>query len=283
MKIQSCGTMVVALAVAMTTGCPTDLCGDKSCGDHGSCDAETGECACDTQWTGALCDTEEPLEIIGSYVDDWGFDHEITQASWVNMGSTFHTSQYSNAEDWLVAHNDAANTYNPDLWSRFDWTHSSGQLYYCQSAFDAASEQAALAVTPANSGDLSTGCGGYAWSTLSEPLAIRGTYVDDYTLVHEISQTAWVMPGSPSDSVFHISQFSNAGEFVIAHNDAANPYSADLWSRFDWTHDSASDLYYCQIVYEAADENAALAASGANRSDLSTGCNNFSWSKLTPQ
>lgn len=148
--------------------CDSFDCASLACGDHGSCDDASGACACDDEWSGALCDTQDALEIAGSWVDNYAGSHEITQSTWVmDMGGTFHISQYSNGDDFLIAQNDAANAYNPDLWSRFDWTYDGSDLYYCQSAYDAASEAAALAATPANASDLNSGCGGFAWSALT--------------------------------------------------------------------------------------------------------------------
>jgi hypothetical protein len=258
--------------------CDVFDCGVLDCGAHGTCDATAGSCICDDNWSGTLCETPTPLEIIGSYVDDYGFDHEITQTEWETMGSVFHITQFSNADDYAVAQNDAANAYNPNLWSRFDWTRdANGDLFYCQISYDAATEAAALAATGADRGDLSAGCSGFAWSKLSEPLEIRGNWVDDYGFDHEITQTEWKTMGS----IFHITQFSNVADFAVAQNDAANAYNPNLWSRFDWTRDRGGDLFYCQIAYDAATEEAALAATGADRGDLSTGCSGFAWSKLT--
>jgi hypothetical protein len=110
---------------------------------------------------------EQDLEIIGSYVDEWDGAHEIGLQTWSTMGSVFHISQYSNLDDFLVAQNDPANEYNPDLWSRFDWTWDGADLYYCQIAYDAASEVAALAADGADRADLATGCNDFAWSKLT--------------------------------------------------------------------------------------------------------------------
>jgi hypothetical protein len=283
MRIECALVLAVAMAAATMTACPQDPCGDLACGEHGSCDAATGACVCDDGYSGAACEVQDALEIAGTYVDNWGMDHEVTQTTWTTMGSSFAIAQYSNAEDWLVAHNAASNAYNPDLWSRFDWTVASDTLYYCQTAFDAADEAAALATAPADRADLETGCGGYGWSRLDAPLEIRGRYVDDWAYVHEVTQLTWTTPGTPSDTVFHIAQFDNTADYLVAQNDAQNAYSPGLWSRFDWTRDGASLLYYCQIVFDATTEAAALAVVTADREDLTTGCGGYGWSRLTPQ
>ena len=61
-------------------------------------------------------------------------------------------------------------------------------------------------------------------------------------------------------------------------------YYPDLWSRYDWVHDSQADggvgLYYCQVEYAAADEATATANASADHGDISGGCNGFSWAQL---
>lgn len=136
---------------------PMMACGDKEGDDSATDDSATDDSADDTA-TG--------LAIVGAYTDSWGGTHDITDATWIMGSASFHIAQYDNAEMWVVAQNDAANEYNPSLWSRMDWTWSGADLYFCQSAFDAADEAAALAATPADASDLAAGCGGFGWSQL---------------------------------------------------------------------------------------------------------------------
>lgn len=138
-----------------------------SCMENEECVEPDGTCACSDGYidVGGTC--VEALEIIGSWVDEASFAHEITQSEWSIDTSIFHISQFDNTEEFLVAQNDAANTYNPSLWSRFDWLFDSGDLYYCQIAYDAADEATAAATTTADRTDLAAGCAGYAWSPLT--------------------------------------------------------------------------------------------------------------------
>jgi hypothetical protein len=112
----------------------------------------------------------DSLAIVGVYIDSWGTDHDIGEATWTQAaGSTvFHITQYDNAEAWVVAENDAANDWNAGLWSRFDWTwDGDGRLWYCQVAYDATSEDAALtAAAPDPSDPGASGCGGFSWTEL---------------------------------------------------------------------------------------------------------------------
>lgn len=109
------------------------------------------------------------LAIAGSYTDDFGGTHEITDTVWTMDGvGVFNISQYDNDGMWLVAQNDSSNAFSPDLWSRMDWTVDGTDLYFCQTVFDAPTEQDAIDATPAAANDLAAGCGGFPWSQLSE-------------------------------------------------------------------------------------------------------------------
>ena len=95
-----------------------------------------------------------------------------------------------------------------------------------------------------------------------------------------ITESTW----SSGSSIWHISQYDNAADYLVAQNDANNAWSASLWSRFDWHWDSSGQLWYCQTCYNCADEAAALATAAADSSDPATaGCSTFPWSSLTPQ
>jgi hypothetical protein len=108
----------------------------------------------------------EGLAIAGTYLDEFDGEHEITNAVWINYG-TYNISQFDNEERYVIARNDEENSLNPCAWSRFDWTYDGDDLYYCQSAFAAESERAALDTEPADADDLEEGCSGFPWSKLT--------------------------------------------------------------------------------------------------------------------
>jgi hypothetical protein len=119
--------------------------------------------------TGSETDTETggdmSLAIVGTYTDDFGDTHTISETEWTNSAGSFAISQWSNDEMWLVAQNAETNMYNPGNWSRFDWAWDGEQLYYCQSVFDGATVDDALNGS-ADASDLAMGCGGFPWSQL---------------------------------------------------------------------------------------------------------------------
>jgi len=115
----------------------------------------------------------EALAIVGSYTDGFGTAHEVTAERWTQTypgaaPMVFHVTRFDNAAGWVVAQNDPANEYSGGRWSRFDWARSGAALWYCQSAYDADSEDAALAAPAADPTDpANAGCGGFGWTNLT--------------------------------------------------------------------------------------------------------------------
>ncbi len=100
-------------------------------------------------------------------MDEWDGSHTVHAWKWTSASSSFHITQYSNTESYALAQNDALNEWNPELWSRFDWTwDTEGALYYCQSAYAAETEEEAIAAAADNQ-DLVAGCSGFSWSKLT--------------------------------------------------------------------------------------------------------------------
>lgn len=133
--------------------------------DTGSTDTDT------TDTDPSTTDPGEALAILGTWTDSWGAKHEITEARWTQSfpgysSDHFHIVDFHNGQGWLIAENDADNAFAGGLWSRFDWTWSGEQLFYCQSAFGEASEQEAREVPAADAADLEGGCSGFTWTEL---------------------------------------------------------------------------------------------------------------------
>ena len=116
--------------------------------------------------------------------------------------------------------------------------------------------------------------------------SIAGSYVDTWGYSTIITADTWTLAASDgtSKSVFHLTLVDNASSFAIAQNDAQNSFSPGLWSRFDWTTDSASAVWYCQTTYDAPSAEAAQQTPPANAQDLATGCGSgFPWTQLIPE
>lgn len=141
-------------------------CGEK---DHThSEDSTADDSATDDSTADDSAEDSSPagLEIVGSYTDSWGGSHTVTEETWASGSASWAIAAYDNEGDHLVAQNAATNTYFPGLWSRYDWLWSGAELYYCQSAYDAATQADAQAAS-ADRTDLGAGCGGFGWTLLT--------------------------------------------------------------------------------------------------------------------
>ena len=154
-----------------TTATGTDTgTGDTGTGDTGT--TGTGDTGTGAGTTGGTTGGVG-IEIAGMYTDEFGTQHEISDTLWLqDFGggamASFHIMEFDNAGDWAVAQNDAGNAFNPDAFSRFDWTEYQGSLWYCQTVFDAQTLQDAKDAAPADATDPSTGgCGTFPWTNLT--------------------------------------------------------------------------------------------------------------------
>ena len=126
----------------------------------------------ETTDTGNLPEIEqEPLEIIGYYVQDYdGSYHNITQNVWeINFGAgeiyTYQIRQYNNQQGWIIAENDANDPLETGKWSRFDYRlNRAGNLTVCQSTSQADDMMEALNWPPSIP---TQGCTGWGWLTLT--------------------------------------------------------------------------------------------------------------------
>lgn len=159
------GGVPVTPPPVMCTPPAAPLFGEGGAANAGGADGSGG--ALESAGAGGAHNGSPGIVIRGSFSDSWGSHHVITNSTWTSGSSVFHISQVDNGAKYLIARNDQGNTWNPCLWSRFDWTRSEGKLYYCQTAYNAATEAAALSTPPADPSDPATsGCGGFSWTEL---------------------------------------------------------------------------------------------------------------------
>lgn len=111
-------------------------------------------------------------------------------------------------------------------------------------------------------------------------IEIAGVYDDGFGTTITVEGDRWTLSGMDFSAGFTLTHIDNEGHWAVAHNDASNAFSPDLYSRFEWVR-VGSDLYYCQAPYDAATEAAAFDAARPDRTDPSSGgCAMFPWSPL---
>lgn len=111
-------------------------------------------------------DVDEPLEIIGLWVDDISADHDIDEDRWVQSFDpdvyTYFILYFDNTTREVMTR-----TPNDQTYSRFEWEWVDEQLYYCASATGHATAVEAEMVARADASDPATGgCVGAPWHTL---------------------------------------------------------------------------------------------------------------------
>jgi len=146
-------------------------CGETSSQhDHMTHDTAAGTTTGTGTTTGS---TATGLAIAGSWTDNWGMSHDISETRWTQIygasaPSVFHISWYDNDQQAVVAQNDEYNAWSGGLWSRFDWKWGDDDtLWFCQATYSASTEQEALDLPRADDSDPEGGgCGAFAWTPL---------------------------------------------------------------------------------------------------------------------
>ncbi|RKZ86589.1 MAG: hypothetical protein DRR19_14750 [Candidatus Parabeggiatoa sp. nov. 1] len=89
--------------------------------------------------------------IAGYYSDNFGGYQLVGKSIWISGGSQgellFHYCAVMEAEKHIVTQNDATHGWNPNEYSRFEWTKSGTDLWYCQQVFSAKTEREAADFT----------------------------------------------------------------------------------------------------------------------------------------
>ncbi len=108
--------------------------------------------------------------VLGTFVDDYGIQYQITSSEWVQMpGTIFHVRKWDPENMYLIAQNDSDNPGDGGLWTRIDWVLLPDMpdytWAYCLTAYDAQSAEAAEA-TQANRDQPRSGCNGFPFSRM---------------------------------------------------------------------------------------------------------------------
>jgi len=113
------------------------------------------------------------LEISGKYSDGYGA-HEISDENWKQIYGEavilFNIKSFDNDVKYLVAQSDESNDGDfAGKFNKFEWIVKDEALYFCNSVFDAETEEAAENAKALDRTDPENGgCGDYPWTKLSK-------------------------------------------------------------------------------------------------------------------
>lgn len=119
---------------------------------------------------GAKGPSEGEIEIAGSWDGEFGDTEVIDSDSWAFAFETAALVAFDNRENYAITENPADAEYDPGKYNKIVWTEpEDGTFYYCTVAFGVDSpSEAEASEQEADESDIEKGCGGFAWSKLSE-------------------------------------------------------------------------------------------------------------------
>ena len=112
------------------------------------------------------------------------------------------------------------------------------------------------------------------------PDLLLGTFMDDYGIGYEITDTSWALGGRDR---YHIVAWDDSAGFLVARNGANNVEHPGKWTRIDWVRLEGMPPYewaFCLIEYSAETRASAEANSTADRANPRKGCNGFPFSRM---
>lgn len=113
----------------------------------------------------------------GKFTDGHGSRHTIDAKTWAMSGSgkpsRFHILESGRTH--ILARNDAANPFHPNLYSRFDFVkQKDGSVAFCQTVADAKDQELTAKARPADyKAKDGKGCAGFPFSVLKPHVAAK--------------------------------------------------------------------------------------------------------------
>lgn len=114
------------------------------------------------------------------------------------------------------------------------------------------------------------------------PVALVGTFVDDYSVAYTISESVWQQH---PDNKYRIEAWYPEAGYLVAQNYEDNVTDGGLWTRIDWIQLEGMPPYswaYCLSAYNAPTREAAAQTQVAKKDTPRTGCNGFPFSRMKP-
>eukprot|EP00729_Bicosta_minor_P015939 gene15939-16233_t len=144
----------------------------------------TGFVICLCAMAQVRAEKSSPLErLLGVWVDDYGDTHNITSSCWSQGRDNNYNIKYTDRNGtFLVAQNDAGNTWDAGEWSRYDWVFNKSiplpyEFGFCMAAWNASTEEGAKQAIGVDYNDLYKGCFGWPFTIMKR--LKNATTVDD--------------------------------------------------------------------------------------------------------
>ncbi|MCB9662498.1 MAG: hypothetical protein H6732_00135 [Alphaproteobacteria bacterium] len=219
-----------------------------------------------------------PIAVAGDWAASFMGTAVIDDVSWDLGYALANLTKFSNGERWAVGSN------GDGTWSRFDWAADGPDgWWYCQQAYDAATESTALTTPPADATDPeTTGCGAgdtvFGWTRLFATHGRNGQYTDDGGATHTVTTWTWQTTNGTDTAAFALGSWDVGAGWITAKDDESG-----TWSRLTLL-DVGDDLWMCAGAVDLVDEAAAIAAPApATDAPETGGCQGEAWTKLTAQ
>ncbi|MEO7983366.1 MAG: hypothetical protein ABI688_04715 [Bacteroidota bacterium] len=114
----------------------------------------------------------------------------------------------------------------------------------------------------------------------SAPSSLLGNFTDDYGISYSINDILWVQHPNIK---YHIIQWNEQEQYLVARNDVANPSEAGLYTRIDYMYFEKMEPFkwgFCLTVYNAKTQKEALTTAKADRQNPRKGCGGYPFSRM---
>lgn len=123
----------------------------------------------------ALLGAQAPASLLGTWADDYGSRHLISDTVWAHDGANrYHILRWDSAGQHAIARNAATNPEQAGLFTRIDWMRLDSMAPYvwafCLTVWDAPTADSAARATTARRDTPRTGCGGFPFTRLKREL-----------------------------------------------------------------------------------------------------------------
>ncbi len=114
-----------------------------------------------------------PQFMSGTFEDDYGIQYSVSDSLFILLpNDIYHIKKWDLGQQFLIAQNDSANSYDPGKWTRIDWIElenmSPFDWAFCLSVFNAETAMEAENSATVNPEIPRTGCNDFPFSRMKQ-------------------------------------------------------------------------------------------------------------------